>query len=103
MSKVTFKSLEDMQKFSDDGAMLCDDICGKISTMLKRLREKRGLSEQAVSEATGIKAGNIELNERGRKKIKWGQVARLMKFYGIWVELKFISRPQEIKLDELLK
>ena len=103
MTKVTFKSLEAMQQFSDDGTVLCKDICGKISTMLKRLRETRGLSEQDVSAATGIKAGNIELNERGRKKLKWGQIARLMRYYGIWVELKFISQPQEIKLEDLQK
>ncbi len=103
MTKVTFKSLEDMHQFSDDGSKLRSDICGKISTMLKRLRETRGLSKETVSAATGIKAGNIELIESEHKKIKWSQIARLMKFYGIWVELKFISRPQEIKLEELVK
>lgn len=103
MTKVTFKSVDDMRQFNDDGSKLCNEINGKISTMLKRLREKRGLSEQAVSEATGIKTENIKLIENKHKKLKWGQIARLMRYYGIWSELKFISQPQEIKLDDLLK
>ncbi len=103
MSKVTFKSLEDMQQYSNSGTKLCDDICGRISGMLLHLRESRSLSKQTVSDATGIKVATIKLVESGCKRLKWGPIARLMRYYGVWIELKFIAKPREIKLDELLK
>ena len=103
MSKVTFKSLEDMQQFSYSGSKLCEDINGKICAMMLYLRESRCLTTLDVSNATGLQVATIKLIESGRKKLKWSQIARLMRYYGVWAEIKFISQPQEIRLDELLK
>lgn len=101
MSKIEFKSLQDLQKHSSDGTLLQDEFVGKIRMMFKHLRESRGLSVPAVSQATGIKEGTIEMIERGHKFMRWGLLARLMRYYGIWVRVSFISEPQEIKLEDL--
>ncbi len=101
MSKVKFKSVQDIRQFSDDGQLLHVDLMGKIAMMLKHVRESRSLSMLTVSEATGIKISMIELIEKGHKKVRWCILARLMRYYGFWVELHFLSQPKEIKFDEV--
>ncbi len=101
MSKIEFKSAQDMLNHASDGTLLQEEFVGKIRRMFKHLRETRGLSVPAVSRATGIKEETIEMIEKGRKVMRWGLLARLMRYYGIWVKLSFISQPKEIKFDEL--
>ncbi len=101
MSKVKFESIQDMQQYTDDGKLLRDELMGKIAMMLKHVRESRSLSMLTVSEATGIKISMIELIEKGHKKVHWCLLARLMRYYGFWVELHFLSQPKEIKFDDL--
>lgn len=101
MSKVKFESIQDMQKYSDEGMLLHDEIVGKIAMMLKHVRETRSLSMLTVSEATGLNINTIEQIEKGRKRARWSLLARLMRYYGFWVELHFLSQPKELKLDDL--
>jgi len=101
MCKVKFESIKDLKQYSDDGGLLREELVGKIRMMLKHLRESRSLSMLTVSEATGIKVSMIELIEKGRKRVPWCLLARLMRYYGFWVELRFLSQPQEIRFDNL--
>lgn len=48
-----------------------------LGTALRQLREKRGLTQEALAHEAGITTGSLSLIERGQRNPSWGTVSRI--------------------------
>jgi transcriptional regulator with XRE-family HTH domain len=48
-----------------------------LGKALRQLREKRGLTQEALAHDAGITTGSLSLIERGNRNPSWGTVTRL--------------------------
>lgn len=48
-----------------------------LGKALRQLREKRGLTQEALAHEAGITTGSLSLIERGQRNPSWGTVSRL--------------------------
>jgi transcriptional regulator with XRE-family HTH domain len=48
-----------------------------LGKALRQLREKRGLTQEALAHEAGITTGSLSLIERGQRNPAWGTVSRI--------------------------
>lgn len=48
-----------------------------LGKAIRQLREKRGLTQEALSHEAGITTGTLSLIERGQSNPAWGTVSRI--------------------------
>jgi len=48
-----------------------------LGKALRQLREKRGLTQEALAHEAGITTGSLSLIERGQRNPSWGTVSRI--------------------------
>jgi transcriptional regulator with XRE-family HTH domain len=48
-----------------------------LGTAIRQLREKRGLTQEALAHEAGITTGSLSLIERGQRNPSWGTVSRI--------------------------
>lgn len=48
-----------------------------LGEAVRRLREKRGLTQEALAQEAGVTTGTVSLVERGRSNPAWGTVKAL--------------------------
>lgn len=53
-----------------------------LGKALRQLREKRGLTQEALAHEAGITTGSLSLIERGQRNPSWGTVTRLAEALG---------------------
>ncbi len=65
---------------------------------MRQLREKRGLTQEALAQDAGVTTGTVSLVERGRSNPAWGTVKALAQGLGISVaELSKLAAKIEAK------
>lgn len=53
-----------------------------LGRVIRHLREKRGLTQEALAHDAGITAGTLSLIERGQSNPAWGTVGRIASALG---------------------
>jgi transcriptional regulator with XRE-family HTH domain len=53
-----------------------------LGSAIRQLREKRGLTQEALSHEAGITTGTLSLIERGQSNPAWGTVSRIAEALG---------------------
>jgi transcriptional regulator with XRE-family HTH domain len=48
-----------------------------LGKALRQLRERRGLTQEALAHEAGITTGSLSLIERGQRNPSWGTVSRI--------------------------
>lgn len=48
-----------------------------LGTAIRQLRDKRGLTQEALAHEAGITTGTLSLIERGQSNPAWGTVSRI--------------------------
>ena len=49
-----------------------------LGNAIRQLREKRGLTQEALAHGAGITTGTLSLIERGQSNPAWGTVSRIV-------------------------
>jgi transcriptional regulator with XRE-family HTH domain len=53
-----------------------------LGNAIRQLREKRGLTQEALAHEAGITTGTLSLIERGQRNPSWGTVSRIVDALG---------------------
>lgn len=64
------------------------------NSMLRELREKRGLSQSEVAEAIGVTTGLIGQIERGDRRGSVDTIRRLANFFGVSMDVIVSAHPE---------
>lgn len=54
-----------------------------LGNAIRQLREKHGLTQEALAHEAGITTGTLSLIERGQRNPSWGTVSRLADALGV--------------------
>ena len=69
--------------------------------LLRELREKAGITQQALADGSGIPLGSVRGYEQGHRIPSWPAVAKMAKIIGVSTEA--FSHCDEVGLDESAK
>lgn len=53
-----------------------------LGAAIRQLREKQGLTQEALAHEAGITTGSLSLIERGQRNPSWGTVSRIVAALG---------------------
>lgn len=82
----------------DDGSPLAPDEAQQLSRRLREAREFMNLSQQFVSEQTGIPRSAISDIERGSRRVESLELKRLAELYRMPVGYLLGDAPREVEL-----
>ncbi|NLI08798.1 MAG: helix-turn-helix transcriptional regulator [Thermotogaceae bacterium] len=74
-----------------------DDICKKFGRRLREIRDRKGMTQEKLSEISGLERSYISDVERGARSISLKNIERLASALGIQVNELFVF--EDVKQD----